>query len=75
MAKNVAERRRRASSSSQYVSRSDGFWTIVGKVAAGPSFVEVKPNSTISGKVRDFVRIREYFHSAREKLRLDEPTG
>lgn len=75
MAKNVAARRRRAASSSQYVSRGEGFWTTVSMVAAGPGFVDITPGSRISGKVRDTVRIREYFHNAREKLKLDEPAG
>jgi hypothetical protein len=44
-------------------------------VAAGPGFVDIMPGSRISGKVRDAVRIREYFHNAREKLKLDEPAG
>ena len=75
MARNVADRRRHTASSSQYVSRGEGFWTTVSMVAAGPSFVEVRPSSMLSGKVMDSMRIREYFHNARKKLKLDEPAG
>lgn len=75
MAKSVVGRRRYAAGSSRYVSKGEGFWTIVSTVAAGPNFVDVKPRSKIPGAVSDAVRIREYFHNAREKLRLDEPTS
>lgn len=76
MANSVGVRRHQLSmsSSSRYVAKGDGLWTLVGKISAGPSFVEVKPRSKAPGRVTDSEHIREYFSRARCNLRLDEPT-
>lgn len=71
----VVERRRSASGASKEASGSEGFWTILSTVSAGPSFVQMKEKSKVPGRVQDSVRIRHYFKTAKSKLKIDGVEG